>query len=64
MSPAFKNSSELQHYLQDHPCLAPVGVSLGNLLLEHHLITPTQLETALNYQHAHPDLGRLGQVLL
>ncbi|MFZ3186656.1 MAG: GspE/PulE family protein [Pseudomonas sp.] len=64
MSLAFKNSSELQHYLQDHPCLTPLGISLGNLLLESHVITPTQLETALCYQHEHPDFGRLGQVLL
>jgi type IV pilus assembly protein PilB len=64
MSLILKNSSELQHYLQQHPCLTPLGISLGILLLESQLITPAQLEKALTYQHEHPDSGRLGQVLL
>lgn len=64
MSLTLKNSSELHHYLQDHPCLTPLGVSLGTLLLESHVLTPAQLEKALSYQHEHPDFGRLGQVLL
>ena len=64
MSVPLKNSAELQHYLQDHPCLTPLGISLGNLLLESRVITATQLEKALTYQHEHPNFGRLGQVLL
>ena len=64
MSSLFKNSHELRQHLQEHPSLTPPGMSLGNLLLECGVITPSQLEKALNHQHEHPELGRLGQVLL
>ena len=64
MSSLFKNSHELRQHLKEHPSLTPPGMSLGNLLLECGVITPSQLEKALNHQHEHPELGRLGQVLL
>ena len=64
MSSLFKNSHELRQHLKEHPSLTPPGMSLGNLLLECGVITPSQLEKALSYQHEHPELGRLGQVLL
>lgn len=64
MAQLFKTSSELQQYLQKHPTLTPAGISLGTLLLDCGAITQTQLEQALAHQHAHPELGRLGQVLL
>jgi len=64
MSLVFKNSHELHQHLQEHPNLASQGMSLGNLLLECGVITATQLEKALAHQHEHPELGRLGQVLL
>ncbi|MBX9713753.1 MAG: GspE/PulE family protein [Pseudomonadaceae bacterium] len=64
MSSLFKNSHELRQHLKEHPSLTPPGMSLGNLLLECGVITPSQLEKALNHQHQHPELGRLGQVLL
>ncbi|MDZ7922457.1 MAG: GspE/PulE family protein [Marinagarivorans sp.] len=51
-------------HLQEHPSLTPPGMSLGNLLIECGVITPSQLEKALSHQHQHPELGRLGQVLL
>ena len=64
MSSLFKNSHELRQHLKEHPSLTPPGMSLGNLLLECGVITPSQLEKALSHQHEHPELGRLGQVLL
>ncbi|OYT95225.1 MAG: hypothetical protein CFE49_13945 [Pseudomonas sp. PGPPP3] len=64
MAQLFKTSSELQQYLQKHPTLTPAGISLGTLLLDCGAITQSQLEQALAHQHAHPELGRLGQVLL
>ncbi len=64
MSLVFKNSRELRQHLQEHPSLTPQGMSLGNLLLECGVITAPQLEKALSHQHEHPELGRLGQVLL
>ena len=64
MSSLFKNSHELRQHLKEHPSLTPPGMSLGNLLLECGVITPSQLEKALSHQHQHPELGRLGQVLL
>ncbi|MBT9532268.1 MAG: type II/IV secretion system protein [Pseudomonas sp.] len=64
MSSLFKNSHELRQHLKEHPSLTPPGMSLGNLLLECGVISPSQLEKALSHQHQHPELGRLGQVLL
>ena len=64
MSSLFKNSRDLRQHLQEHPSLTPQGMSLGNLLLECGVISPSQLEKALSHQHQHPELGRLGQVLL
>jgi len=64
MSSLFKNSHELRQHLKEHPSLTPPGMSLGNLLLECGVITSSQLEKALSHQHEHPELGRLGQVLL
>ncbi len=64
MSSLFKNSHELRQHLKEHPSLTPPGMSLGNLLLDCGVITPSQLEKALSHQHEHPELGRLGQVLL
>lgn len=64
MANLFKTSRELQQHLQKHPTLTPVGMSLGTLLLDCGAITQPQLEQALAHQHAHPELGRLGQVLL
>ena len=49
MSSLFKNSHELRQHLQEHPSLTPPGMSLGNLLLECGVITPTQLEKALSH---------------
>ena len=64
MSSLFKNSRDLRQHLQEHPSLTPQGMSLGNLLIECGVISPSQLEKALSHQHQHPELGRLGQVLL
>ena len=64
MSSLFKNSRDLRQHLQEHPSLTPQGMSLGNLLIECGVISPSQLEKALSHQHEHPELGRLGQVLL
>ena len=44
MSSLFKNSHELRQHLKEHPSLTPPGMSLGNLLLECGVITPSQLE--------------------
>ncbi len=64
MSVQLKNSGELHEWLRQHHCGGGRHASLGVLLLESGVITPTQLERALNHQHEHPEKGRLGQILL
>ena len=64
MSVQLKNSGELHEWLRQHRCGSSKHTSLGVLLLENGVITPNQLERALNHQHEHPEKGRLGQILL
>ncbi|HLD66707.1 MAG TPA: GspE/PulE family protein [Pseudomonas sp.] len=64
MPHTIKTRVELQQHLQEHPCLIPQDVSLGTLLIRGEAISPAQLDQALLHQHDHPELGRLGQVLI